>query len=149
MASTNFVKTRGCVVTINKGSGGYEISGFPKGDDSAPIILTDAIASFKDIVLPVTTLSNNKILYTFGSDFGNVTLNGIIFLGQAGNASGGVGAVKSFYTSNCTGNKSAASPVQVSLSGQEVISVYIIGLGFGTPNAEYNFIPFSLSGIEA
>lgn len=146
---TSFVKTRGCVVTMNDGVGGYEISGFPKGTAAAPILLTDAMTNFKDIILPVTTLSNNKIIYTFGSDFGNVTLNGIVFLGQADTVTNGVAQVKEFYDSKSAGNKKSATPVSVSLSGQDVISVYIIGLGFGKPNPVFNYIPFSLSGIEA
>lgn len=147
----SFLKSRGCVLTINKGSGagGYQIAGFPKGSDEQPIILTDASINLKDLVLPVTTLSNKKILYTFGSDFGQASMSGIIFLGKAGSASQGVAQVKSFYDSKSVGNKSTATPVNVSLNGQTVISVYIIGLSFGKPNAELNFIPFTLVGIEA
>lgn len=147
----NFLQSRGCVLTINGsgGSGGYEIEGFPRGTEGAPIILTEASANFKDLVLPVTTLSNTKILYTFGSDFGDANFSGIIFLGKAGESAGTLSDVKSFYDANSVGNKKSASPVNVSLNGQEVISVYIIGLSFGRPNAELNFIPFTLVGLEA
>lgn len=147
----SFLKSRGCVLTINKGNGagGYQIAGFPKGDEGQPIVLTDSSINFKDLILPVTTLSNKKILYTFGSDFGQASMGGVIFLGKAGSASQGVAQVKAFYDEKSVGNKTSATPVQVSLNGQTVISVYIIGLSFGKPNAELNFIPFTLVGIEA
>lgn len=147
----NFLQSRGCVLTFNSNgtAGGYQIQGFPKGSDGRPIVLTEADTSFKDLVLPVTTLSNKKILYTFGSDFGQASFSGIIFLGKAGESSAGIAEVKTWYDTNSTGNKKNAKPVKVSLNGTDVISVYIIGLVLGKPNAELNFIPFTLVAVQA
>lgn len=148
----SFSKSRGCVITINNsggGNGGFAISGFPEGTDSAPILLMDSTLTFKDLVLPVTTLSNKKVLYSFGSDFGSANLGGIICLGEAGQASAGVQQVKSWYDSNSTGNKKSAKPVAVSLGGSQVMSIYVIGLVFQPPDPKFNIVPFTIVGIEA
>lgn len=150
----SFLKSRGCVITFNSestnnNSSGYALEKFPKGADGRPILLMEANLTHKDLVLPITTLSNKKVLYSFGSDFGTASLTGIIFLGKAGEATPGVTAVKTWYDTNSIGNKTKGKPVKLSLSGKTAMSMYIIGLSFGQPNAELNYIPFTIAAIEA
>jgi hypothetical protein len=146
---TSFVKSRGCVVKIGTGNGGtFDISGFPKGSEGAPILLTSPSIVERDLVLPITTLSNTKILYSFGTDFGQVGLSGIICLGAEGAGNQNLSTVKQWYEANSVGNKKGAAPVSVSM-GSEAISTFIVGLTISEANPQYNIVPFTIIGLKA
>lgn len=146
-----FLQSRGCVIQVNrKGNGrSYDLKGFPTGGDNSPILLTEAIVNRKDLVLPVTTLSNKKILYTFGEDFGTINLNGIIFLGKVGDSTAGITRVLDWYEANSVGNKTSPSATQLSLPGKKALSIYVVGITLNQPNHQNNFIPFTITATEA
>ena len=146
----NFLKNRGCVTAYGNGSvGSVKISGFPTGSANAPILLTGFTPTKKDLVLPVTTLSNKKILYTFGTDFGTIAISGVILLGPVGQPTGGIEEVNGWFESNRVGNKSSGSPSDISFIGQGAMKAYVIGLTYGQGDPNINAIPFSITAIDA
>ncbi len=146
-----FLQSRGCVVQVNKSgsSRSYDLKGFPTGVENAPILLTEAIINKKDLVLPVTTLSNKKVLYTFGEDFGTISLNGIIFLGKVGGDNAGISAVLDWYGENSVGNKTSPTASKLSLPGKKALSIYVVGITLNQPNHQNNYIPFTITATEA
>ena len=146
-----FLQSRGCVIQVNKTGTGrsYDLKGFPSGGENSPILLTEAIVTRKDLVLPVTTLSNKKVLYTFGEDFGSISLNGIIFLGRVGESTDGITKVLDWYNSNSVGNKTTPAATKLSLPGKKALSIYVIGITLNQPNHQNNYIPFTITATEA
>jgi hypothetical protein len=145
----NFIKSRGCVVKVGTGNGGaFDISGFPKGSQGAPILLTSPNITDRDLVLPITTLSNTKILYSFGTDFGQVGLSGIICLGAGGAGNQNLSSVRQWYEANSVGNKKGATPISVSI-GSEAMSIFVVGLSIAEASPQYNIVPFTIIGLKA
>jgi hypothetical protein len=149
--SLNFLKNRGCITAYggNGKVGSVSVDGFPTGSATAPILLTDCMPIKKDLVLPVTTLSNKKIIYSFGTDFGSITFNGIILLGPAGSSTDGTSLVNTWFENNRVGNKKAGTPVSISFVGKGAAKAYIVGLTFGKGDPNINAIPFAITAIEA
>jgi hypothetical protein len=147
----NFLKSRGCVTAYggNGKVGSVSVGGFPEGSENAPILLTDCMPTKKDLVLPVTTLTNKKVLYTFGTDFGSITFNGLILLGPVASPTDGISKVNEWFEENRIGNKKTSAPISISFVGKGAAKAYIVGLTFGKSEPNINAIPFSITAIEA
>jgi hypothetical protein len=149
--AVNFLKNRGCV-TAYGGSGSVgaaKIEGFPTGTANAPILITGVTPVKRDLILPVTTLTNKKILYTFGTDFGTIAISGIVMLGVAGSPTDGMVEVNDWYESKRVGNKTSGAPVNISFLGKGGMKGYIIGLTIGQADPNINAIPFSITAVDA
>jgi hypothetical protein len=79
-----FHSTRGCVYTVNEhsGHGLYKLSPEPSFGSGAPAVLMSVDLRDGDIVLVAPTLSNRKVVYTFGEDVGDVTVMWWLLLGS-------------------------------------------------------------------
>lgn len=151
MADTFFNASRGCVTVIKRSgsSTGYKLEGFDTSGATYPTLLVDAQISEEDVVLPVTTLTEKKILYVFGSDFGTVQITGIIYLGPVGQKSEGLSMVKDFFDSKAISRSQDHSPVNLSCPGGVFYKVYIKSLMITEPDGEFNRMRFIIGGIIA
>jgi hypothetical protein len=153
----NFFPSRGCVYAVpdpsSGGAGFYSLEGLQTGQTSGTvsgvILLQGVDLRVGDIIQPVVTLENTKVLYTFGSDFGNVSIGGEILLGPA-NAEANSPSFN-LITSYFDTNRVAISqkPVKLSMPGSKSYFVYLQGLSIGRVDPEFHIQPFAFAGIIA
>jgi len=158
--STNFFPTRGCLYAIPSqgGSPSKGIYGLPsegiyrlkgvtdqKGKASA-ILMTGLDMLDSDVVAPVITTEDLKVLYVFGKAFGRVSIQGQILLGAAGSSNDKLLQLQDWFESR----RVAVSKKPVTLSvANKAYTVYITGLAIGAVDVEYNIQLFGLEGLIA
>lgn len=150
--SANFFPTRGCVYAIPSegGTNGlYKLDGITdqKGDGSA-ILITGLDMMDSDVVAPVVTTEDLKVLYVFGKAFGRANIQGQILLGQAGKSNEKLTKVQQFFEDKRIGRSSNSTPTQLSV-GEKAYWVYFTGLAIGAVDSEFNIQSFSLEGLIA
>ena len=143
--------SRGCFFKINPESGGAEGSGFYKVDGlaspsgSSALLVNGVHIKDDDVVMPVITLENTRILYSFGANFGEVTVSGSILLGKAGEEAGSaVKTLLEFFKSNRVSEKKST----VTVSGPPGASwkIFLTGLQLSEPDPQFHVQPFALIG---
>lgn len=119
------------------------------GSKESPILIDGVDLVDRDIIYPVTTVENLKVIYTFGTDYGEVTINGTCLLGSAAVAGGGgsFSSVKAYFETNRISR--TRRPIKVSLPGTRAYNVYLRDFGVGMPDPQFNIQPFSFRGLLA
>ena len=152
MKGASFFPTRGCVYAIpaddgtSKG-GLYRLDGITdqKSSDSA-VLVTGLDMVDSDVVAPVITTEDLKVLYVFGKSFGRVSVQGNILLGQASNPPTKLTAVQTWFQNNRV--SASKKPVDLSIAKQ-AYSVFITGMTLGGSDPEFNNQTFALEGVIA
>ena len=113
------------------------------------------IADKEDAALQ-KTLKGEKVLYSFGSDYGSVTISGeLLFGGAKSDNTKSNSTVKglelyktltAWYQENKVSAKKAAIPI--SIAGDQAFQCFILSLTIGTPNAELQTLPFTITGVK-
>lgn len=116
-------------------------------DQGSPVFIQSINTLQADIVSPVVTLDGFKILYTFGTNFGNMSIIGDILLGPSTDQATGFGNVLSWFEANRV--TKLQGPVNVNVPGSQAFKAYIHGLNIGTLDKDLNIQPFVLVGIVA
>jgi len=134
-------------VSGKKGEAFYKVEGLATGQKENPILITGVTSRDKDIVMPVTTLENTKVLYTFGADFGEVTVTGVILLGSANNKSDSLGKLVNFFQEK----RVSKSSKSVKVTGPAGVSwaVFLTSLTIGDVDPTFNIQTFALTGSVA
>lgn len=152
MAGANFFPTRGCVYTVpvagsRGGSGLYRLDGITdqKGDGSA-ILVTGIDMRDSDVVAPVLTTEDLRILYVFGKSFGSVVVHGEILLGSADSTPGKLSKIQSWFQQKRVAV--SKKPVQLSIASK-AYNVYVKDLILGAADNEFNIQSFGIEGIIA
>lgn len=144
MASTFFTSTRGCIYVQEMPGGGrgfYELEpGFSAGSN---IYINGSDLSIGDIVTPVTTLAREKILYSFGKDWGRSDVSGMVLLGEAADGGANLGELIAFFQSNRV--DTLQDSVKLSVPGDKGYEIFLHRLTLGTPDPETHIQPFILS----
>lgn len=146
--ATNYFPSRGCVYKIDGGGSSkafISLNPALTGSAQSPIILESSSITQKDLVVPKPTLGKNKVLYSFGEDFGEVRIGGAILLGEVGKSAAGFSPVTGYFQSNRTSTKK--SPISVSV-GQKAFQFYLTALVVGELDSQYNIQRFVLSGVQ-
>lgn len=144
---------RGNVYKVNPEEGANGDVGFyyipdlkgKKGPGDALLIMSVS-PSKSDVVAPVITLENTRILYSFGANFGNITISGMILLGKSGTPGQSLKTLVDFFESNRVSKK--ASPINVS-GPSTGWKVFLTGLGISEADSVNNTQSFALTGIIA
>jgi len=123
----------------------YKVDGMPTGQDTNPILISGVSIQDDDITLPVITLESTRVLYTFGANFGEVMVNGLILLG---NSTGGGGESFSKVVEFFKSKRVSSSKSSVNVSGPKGTSwkVFLTGLMIRESDPQFNIQPFSLMG---
>lgn len=146
--ATDYFASRGCVYKVNNGSSSkafIDLNPALKGSADSPIIFESSSITQKDLVVPKPTLGNTKVLYSFGEDFGDVTVNGVLLLGESGKAANGFSPVTNYFRANRTSTKK--TPIEVSVGGQ-AFSFYLTTLAVGALDPQFNIQRFALAGVQ-
>lgn len=125
-------------------SGFYKIEGLEakKGPGDALLIMSVSPTE-ADIVAPVVTLENTKILYSFGSNFGDITISGLLLLGKSGTPGQCLKTLIDFFDSNRVSKSS--SPINVS-GPSTGWKVFLTGLQVAEADSINNTQGFALAG---
>lgn len=142
-----FASAKGCVYVPNAvaGAGFYALDGLSGGGASSPIMILNAGVNDTDIVLPVATLNNKKILYTFGRGFGNVAVNGMILLGPNGK-SANLGTLLGWFGSHRA--SAGGGAVNLSFPGG-AYKIYVVGMVLSEADPQFNIQYFQIAGLIA
>jgi len=142
MAEAFFTHTRGCVYTYQVGeSGGRGFYSFdPPLPEPGRILLNGGDLDDGDIVSPVVTLDYDKILYTFGPDWGKSTVSGVVLLGEASGQGDVMNGLRNWFTQNRSIKR--AEPLRLSGPGQMAFNVFVTRLLTPTPDPEIHVQPF-------
>ncbi len=97
----------------------------------------------REIVQPVVTLDDQRILYAFGSAWSQATVLLKILLGESSGDGRALGAVQTWYDTNRL-VKRLDSPVGLSIA-TKAHDVFLVGLNIGQADGQYNTQDVSLS----
>lgn len=123
-------------------------SGFLKLDPALPevgdgrCIIQSTPITIREIVQPSVTLNDKRTIYVFGSAWAEGSVSGVMLLGKDGSGGSIAGALKSWYETNRVSAKS--DPVTISIADAK-FSGYVVGMGFGDTQPEFNKQSFSIS----
>jgi len=148
MAAT-FYPARGCVYVIKSNAqqtkGFYSIEGLQA--TNSIILLQGVERGFTDILQPVVTLEDTKLIYSFGTDFGSINIYGEVLLGPAGGSGNGIEDVVNFFQAKRISK--TKTPVPVSIPGSKAVPAYLYSLTVGRVDPEFHVQPFLLTGLVA
>jgi hypothetical protein len=134
---------RGTVRVLN----GYEPGLFAvKGLQFQGLLINDVNYNPLELIAPKVAIDGSKRIYTFGADFGNVTVNGEVLLGNSCSNQYAVNQILSFYSSNRVSEKQGSINVNI---GNSAIKMFLTGMSIGQANAEFNLLSFGLTGLVA
>jgi hypothetical protein len=125
------------------GGGFFKVEDLDSGASKDPILIMSVTVKDDDVVLPVITLENTRVLYTFGAGFGEVSVNGIILLGKAGAAGGAYSTIVNFFNSKRVSKSKA--PVNVTGPGASW-RIFLLGLTIQDADPQFNTQGFSFVG---
>lgn len=134
-------------VAGKKGTAFYKVEGLTTGQKKNPILITGVTVKDSDVVMPVITLENTKILYTFGSDFGEVVISGLILLGSADDKSQAMGDLIKFFQEKRVSK--SKNTVKVSGPSKSSWAIFLNGMTIGDADPTYNIQTFAISGSVA
>ena len=101
---------------------------------------------FNEIVQPTTTLDDKRVLYVFGTAWNNISVSGILLLGEQDTRGDQLTKLISWYNENRVSVK--REPVKVSL-GTAAVDAYVTGLRLGQANPKTNTQMFSIVMVTA
>jgi len=126
------------------GSSLVNVSPDINSSNDSPILLTGVQVGDRDLILPIVTLDNFRILYTFGQDFGDFNIVGTAVLGASGGSGDAIKNVVSWFKTNRVTN--SQSTVTVSLGGSGSYEIFVIGLSISEADTGFHTQPFMIAG---
>jgi len=145
----NYLCARGTVVNglPSNSSGIYKIEGLEAKKGSYPLLIKSIGWGKRDLLLPVACLNGVKIIYSFGSGFGDVVVRGEILLGPLAGGAGTQnlqGLVDWFESRRVSKSQ---KPVKLSIIHQGAVKAYLNTLQIAEPNQEFQTQMFAMGGI--
>lgn len=114
--------------------------------DQMPILFTGMNISHRDVTGQMLCLNNVKVFYSFGQNFGDVSIAGEILLGNFGDRLKAKQAFKAFLDFFWKYRVSKyLAPVTVSAVDESFL-VYLVGIDFGDIIPDIHVLPFILHG---
>lgn len=128
------------------GAGFYALEPpIPDARGSKALVLGVPLA-FAEIVQPTTTLDDKRILYLFGTAWSEMSVAGMLLLGDQSTRGQQLGELLSWYEANRV--SVLKGPVSVSL-GTSAVDAYVTGLRLGQANPKSNTQMFSIIMVTA
>jgi hypothetical protein len=128
-------------------SGFYKVEGLQAKKGPGDALLIMSVSPQKsDVVAPIITLENTRILYSFGANFGNITISGMILLGKSGTPGQSLKTIVDFFESKRVSK--STSPINVT-GPSTAWKVFLTGLSITEADSVNNTQSFALTGIIA
>jgi len=127
-------------------AGFYEVEpGFEDSNGAKALIMGVAL-EFSEIVQPTTTLDDKRLLYMFGTAWNDVSISGLLILGDHTTKGAILASLLGWYEKNRVSKLKA--PIKVSL-GSFGIDAYVVGLSLGQANPAVNTQTFIVRLVTA
>lgn len=129
--------------SASQGSGFFKIDQLDSASGNGAILINGVTLNDDDVVMPVITLENKRVLYSFGANFGGISVNGIILLGKAGDVSKGLQTVTDFFSKNRVSNSKKA----IKVTGPSTAwKMFLTGLQVQPADPISHMMPFTFVG---
>ena len=102
--------------------------------------------NFVEIVQPTTTLDDRRILFVFGTAWNDVSVMGLLLLGDHTTKGAQLSSLLTWYNKNRVSKR--PEPVLVSL-GDAGFDAYVVGLSLGEADPNTNKQPFVIRLVTA
>lgn len=102
--------------------------------------------NFMEIVQPTTTLDDKRVLYLFGTAWNDISVAGILLLGNSSTGGKQLTELLQWYAAHRVSR--LRGPVQVSL-GDYAVDAYVVGLRLEQAEARANTQLFSIQMVTA
>lgn len=118
------------------GLGSYKLEPEIKVGGGGRVLMMGAPLTLREIVQPVVTLDDKRILFTFGSAWSEAQVMVKVLLGEAKSADASLGALQAWYTQNRL-SKKMDTALELSI-GNKAHDVYLVGMSIGAADPNYN-----------
>ncbi len=102
--------------------------------------------TFAEIVQPTTTLDDRRVLYLFGTAWNEISVSGMLLLGESGTKGEQLTQLLRWYNQNRVSQ--LEDSVMVSL-GTSAIDAYVVGLRLDQADPNFNTQMFSIQMVTA
>ena len=146
-SSTTLADCKGWVHAFDGPSNGFYALDpkIPDAPGSRALVLGVPL-NFMEIVQPTTTLDDKRVLYLFGTAWNDITVSGILLLGNSSTRGLQLTKLLQWYEANRVSQK--RGPVRVSL-GTSAVDAYVVGLKLETASPSVNTQMFSIQMVTA
>lgn len=100
------------------------------------VLIMGAPLSFREIVQPVVTLDDRRILFSFGSAWSEINVIVKVLLGESSGAGAALGALQAWYSTNRL-SKKMTTPCKISIATKAHYA-YLVGMSIGQADSNYN-----------
>lgn len=149
-----YMPTRGTVYQVTgQGQKKYELDPNPfktqkgGGPDTLAygIIFTGFSVNEEEVTSKVACLNDQRVMYTFGKGFGDITVVGEILCGATDGVGGGESEIVKYYEDN----RVSKLKKQITLSGPSGFKAefFLVGLSILQYNTQLEIINFRLQGV--
>jgi len=150
----NWLSTRGAIYHYSPGAKGDKYSlepdVFKKQTPYTAILFTGYSLNETEIVAKNACLNDQRVMYTFGKGFGDITVNGEILIGAPSTeGSDSESKLLEFYEENRVSNKKKET-LKLSVANEsEIIPFYLVGMSIMQYNVALEILGFRLIGVLA
>jgi hypothetical protein len=118
------------------GTGFYDLEPKVEAGGGGKVLVMGAPLTFREIVQPVVTLDDRRILFTFGSAWSEANVLLKVLLGDSNSAGAALGSVQQWYTANRL-SKKKSEPCKISIATKGHWA-YLVGMSVGQADPNYN-----------
>jgi hypothetical protein len=130
----------------NGGIGFYKVSPDITTSGGARIFVTGLPLNYAEIIQPVVSMNDRRLIYTFGSAWEEGQISLLLLLGDSSTKGQAVNDVISWYEENRVSNKKG--PVQASSGGQGR-DVFVVGMQMGASDPNINTQQMTISTLAS
>ncbi len=111
----------------------------------SPILVQGASLEKFESVFKTNTLEGTRVLYSFGSQMGNVTVALQLLLGEYKGTSDAWRNLLAYYKANNV--STTKKPIKLSMPGNTSCEFFLVGMRMSPPDPNFNIAQASLTGI--
>ena len=126
----------------SEGVGFYKLTPTVDVGSEGKVLVMGVPLEFREIVQPVVTLDDRRILYSFGSAWSSGSAMLKILLGESSGSGQALNSVQSWYSSNRLSALKGSIELSIANKAHEV---FLIGMSLGAADANYNTQDVTLS----
>ena len=117
--------------------------------DSTAVIFTGYTMKENEIVAKAACLNDNRVLYTFGKGFGDITISGEALMGPAYIHSNFEGVLQTYYELNraSVGGGGAHVSLSSTQGGGMALPFFLVGMSVNGYDPTLEILSFSLIGV--
>lgn len=149
----NWLSSRGAIYhhSLDSKGGKYQLKPelFKKDPPTTAVLFTGYTLTESEIVAKNACLNDQRVMYTFGKGFGDLSVSGEILMGAPSSKSTAEADLLSFYEDNRVSSKKKETLTLSVASKSELIPFYLVGVSILQYNVPLEILSFRLIGVLA